>query len=115
MPESIKFVYTGSLNLRCFMYPGALHPVDRYIDGLLALRAEREPHAEERQAPGAARGRARPHQASPLDEPVDEAGLADARSREQQCQALGQHQVGAVMAKALGAEVVRHPTERDFL
>jgi hypothetical protein len=33
-------VYTGDLNLRCFMYPGALHPIRRYVDGLLALRSD---------------------------------------------------------------------------
>ncbi|MBW2463091.1 MAG: hypothetical protein JRH11_15685 [Deltaproteobacteria bacterium] len=33
-------IYTGDLNLRCFTYPGAVHPVERYIDGLLALRSE---------------------------------------------------------------------------
>lgn len=31
-------VYSGDLNLRCFSFPGALHPVDRYVDGLMALR-----------------------------------------------------------------------------
>ncbi|MEM1417583.1 MAG: hypothetical protein AAGH15_21985 [Myxococcota bacterium] len=30
--------YVGDLNLRCFNYPEALHPVERYVDGLLALR-----------------------------------------------------------------------------
>ena len=29
-------VYSGSLLLRAFHYPEALHPVDRYVDGLLA-------------------------------------------------------------------------------
>ncbi len=33
-------VYTGDLNLRCFAHPGAVHPVERYIDGLLALRSD---------------------------------------------------------------------------
>lgn len=31
-------VYPGDLNLRCFMYPGAVYPVERYVDGLVALR-----------------------------------------------------------------------------
>jgi hypothetical protein len=31
--------YAGDLNLRCFRYPEAVHPVERYVDGLLALRA----------------------------------------------------------------------------
>ncbi len=34
-------VYTGDLNLRCFSYPGAVHPIDRYIDGFRALRSDR--------------------------------------------------------------------------
>lgn len=29
------------LNLRCFTFPDALHPVERYVDGLVALRADR--------------------------------------------------------------------------
>ncbi|UJR87088.1 hypothetical protein [Sandaracinus amylolyticus] len=33
--------YVSDLNLRCFAYPEALHPVERYVDGLLALRADR--------------------------------------------------------------------------
>lgn len=33
--------YTGDLNLRCFMYPTAVHPVSRYVDGLRDLRARR--------------------------------------------------------------------------
>jgi hypothetical protein len=33
--------YTGHVNLRCIEYPEAMHPVDRYVDGLLALRADR--------------------------------------------------------------------------
>ena len=32
--------HPGDLNLRCFDYPGALHPLTRYVDGLLALRAD---------------------------------------------------------------------------
>lgn len=34
-------IYSGNLNLRCFSYPGALHPVERYVDGLAALRRDR--------------------------------------------------------------------------
>ncbi len=34
-------VYTGNLNLRCFQNPEAVHPVDRYVEGLLRLRAGR--------------------------------------------------------------------------
>jgi hypothetical protein len=30
--------YPGDLNLRCFEYPEAVHPVSRYVDGLLATR-----------------------------------------------------------------------------
>ncbi|MDH5492337.1 MAG: hypothetical protein OEY14_10320 [Myxococcales bacterium] len=30
--------YTGGLNLRCSQYPGALYPIDRYVNGLLALK-----------------------------------------------------------------------------
>ncbi len=33
-------IYVGDLNLRCFMYPDALYPVSRYVDGLLALRPD---------------------------------------------------------------------------
>ncbi|NOY93628.1 MAG: hypothetical protein GXP55_20780 [Deltaproteobacteria bacterium] len=32
--------YMGDLNLRCFMFPEALYPVDRYVSGLLDLRAD---------------------------------------------------------------------------
>lgn len=32
--------YSGDLNLRDFYYPSALHPVSRYVDGLLAMRAD---------------------------------------------------------------------------
>ncbi|MFK7987731.1 MAG: hypothetical protein AB8I08_17070 [Sandaracinaceae bacterium] len=32
--------YTDDLNLRCFLNPEALHPVDRYAEGLLALRSD---------------------------------------------------------------------------
>lgn len=31
-------VYGGDIALRCFTYPAALRPIDRYVDGLLALR-----------------------------------------------------------------------------
>lgn len=34
-------VYTGDLNLRCFMYPSAVHPTGRFIDGFRALRSAR--------------------------------------------------------------------------
>ncbi len=34
-------VYPGDLNLRCFRYPSAVHPVGRYIDGFRALRSDR--------------------------------------------------------------------------
>jgi hypothetical protein len=34
-PSSAR--YTGALNLRCFMYPEAVHPMSRYEDGLFAL------------------------------------------------------------------------------
>lgn len=33
--------YPGDFNLRCFLYPGAVHPVERYVEGLLATRAGR--------------------------------------------------------------------------
>jgi len=33
-------LYPGDLNLRCFEYPNAVHPVERYVDGLLALRVD---------------------------------------------------------------------------
>lgn len=33
--------YVGDLNLRCFTYPEAVHPVERYVGGLTALRARR--------------------------------------------------------------------------
>jgi len=35
-PSSTR--YSGDLNLRCFQYPEAVYPVDRYIEGLLATR-----------------------------------------------------------------------------
>jgi hypothetical protein len=35
-PSSTR--YTGDLNLRCFMYPEAVHPVERFVNGLAALR-----------------------------------------------------------------------------
>ncbi|MBW2462701.1 MAG: hypothetical protein JRH11_13710 [Deltaproteobacteria bacterium] len=37
-------VYTGDYNLRCFRYPDALQPVERYTDGLLAGRDPRRLH-----------------------------------------------------------------------
>ena len=43
-PESAELfspssaVYTGGLNLRCWAYEDALHPISRYVQGLLALR-----------------------------------------------------------------------------
>ncbi|MEM1413758.1 MAG: hypothetical protein AAGH15_02595 [Myxococcota bacterium] len=36
-PSSTRF--RGDLNLRCFNHPEAVHPVSRYVNGLLALRA----------------------------------------------------------------------------
>lgn len=33
--------YTADLNLRCFSYPAAQHPIERYVAGLTALRADR--------------------------------------------------------------------------
>lgn len=32
--------YTTNLGLRCFNHPAALHPAQRYVDGLLALRPD---------------------------------------------------------------------------
>jgi hypothetical protein len=32
--------YSGELNLRCFYNPSALHPISRFVDGLLATRRE---------------------------------------------------------------------------
>ncbi len=32
--------FTPDLNLRCFRHPGAVHPVDRYVEGLLRLRED---------------------------------------------------------------------------
>ncbi|MBX3273713.1 MAG: hypothetical protein KF729_25840 [Sandaracinaceae bacterium] len=32
--------YTADLNLRCFTYPETMHPLSRYVDGLLAVRRE---------------------------------------------------------------------------
>ncbi len=37
-PNVSNPTYPGDLNLRCFMYPDAIQPVSRYVDGLLALR-----------------------------------------------------------------------------
>ncbi len=34
-------IYSGDLNLRCFSFPGAVHPVSRYVDGFRSLRRER--------------------------------------------------------------------------
>ena len=39
-PDSSE--YPGNLSLRCTDYPDALHPVQRYVDGLLALRPDGE-------------------------------------------------------------------------
>ncbi|MBZ0119128.1 MAG: hypothetical protein K8H88_19185, partial [Sandaracinaceae bacterium] len=38
-PMSLR--YAGDLNLRCFLHPTAVQPVQRYVDGLLALRRNR--------------------------------------------------------------------------
>ena len=35
--SSVRF--PGDLNLRCFSHPEALHPIERFVDGLLAVRA----------------------------------------------------------------------------
>jgi len=32
--------FTGDLNLRCFQYPEALYPADRYVGGLISLRPD---------------------------------------------------------------------------
>lgn len=32
--------YTGDLNLRCFQYPSAVHPISRFVDGFRALRPD---------------------------------------------------------------------------
>jgi len=32
-------VYSGDLNLRCFSFPGALHPIERYSEGLIRQRS----------------------------------------------------------------------------
>jgi len=37
-------VYSGDLNLRCFAFPGAVQPVERYADGLLVGRDPRRVH-----------------------------------------------------------------------
>ncbi len=34
--------YPGSLNLRCWQYPNAVYPIDRYTNGLLATRADND-------------------------------------------------------------------------
>lgn len=39
-PSSPRYGPTD-LNLRCFTYPEALHPIERYVRGLAALRAQR--------------------------------------------------------------------------
>lgn len=33
-------VYSGNLNLRCFSYPMAVHPIERYVEGLVALKSD---------------------------------------------------------------------------
>ncbi|MEM9072961.1 MAG: hypothetical protein AAGE52_30935 [Myxococcota bacterium] len=33
-------LYGGDLNLRCFQYPEAVHPVDRYVEGLLSIKED---------------------------------------------------------------------------
>jgi hypothetical protein len=38
-PRSPRF--DPNLNLRCFSYPETLHPIERYVEGLLALRIQR--------------------------------------------------------------------------
>lgn len=38
-PSSVR--YGGVLNLRCFQFQEALHPVSRYVDGLQALKRDR--------------------------------------------------------------------------
>ncbi|MCZ7686765.1 MAG: VWA domain-containing protein [Sandaracinaceae bacterium] len=40
-PASVRYGET-ELNLRCFTYPEALHPIERYVNGLLQLRARPE-------------------------------------------------------------------------
>jgi hypothetical protein len=40
--QSAGSAFSGDLNLRCFRYPGAQWPVQRYIDGFKALRPGRE-------------------------------------------------------------------------
>ncbi len=40
----LSSVYTGGLNLRCFAFPEAVQPVERYTDGLLAGRDPRRVH-----------------------------------------------------------------------
>ncbi len=37
-PNTSNASFPGDLSLRCFMYPGAVQPASRYVDGLLALR-----------------------------------------------------------------------------
>ena len=37
-PQSIR--YAGDLNLRCSQHPDAISPVQRYVDGLLALKSD---------------------------------------------------------------------------
>ena len=36
--------YSGNLNLRCFMYPRAVHPVERYVNGFIDVRTDRPEH-----------------------------------------------------------------------
>ncbi len=37
-PNTSNPTFPGDLNLRCFMYPDAVQPASRYVDGFLALR-----------------------------------------------------------------------------
>jgi len=38
--DDASTAYPGNPNLRCFQYPAAVQPVERYVDGLLALRED---------------------------------------------------------------------------
>ena len=33
-------IYSGNLNLRCFSYPTAVHPIERYVQGLSGLKSD---------------------------------------------------------------------------
>jgi hypothetical protein len=33
-------IYSGNLNLRCFSYPMAVHPIERYVQGLIAVKSD---------------------------------------------------------------------------